>query len=138
MKRSKGFTLVELLVVVLIVAILATAAVPILRGQIDKAKWAEGKAFMGTIASSIRSYIALNDPPSFGGWDDDVLLFSVLGLDGNDFNGKHFTKGNFYWNVAYDRPSGALEYTVEGWNIGTTVTYPTMMVLNQNGEWSEM
>ena len=55
---KKGFTLVELMVVILIVAILAAVAIPIMRGRVDAAKWSEGKAMMGTIATAIRAYVA--------------------------------------------------------------------------------
>ena len=58
MKSSKGFTMVELMVVVLIVGILAAVAVPLMSGRIDSSKWSEAKAAMGTIASSMRSYAA--------------------------------------------------------------------------------
>ena len=43
MNKVKGFTLVELMVVILIVSILAAVAIPILSGRIDAAKWSEGK-----------------------------------------------------------------------------------------------
>jgi len=56
--RRKGFTLIELMVVILIVAILAAVAIPILTARIDAAKWSEGKAMMGTIATAIRAYYA--------------------------------------------------------------------------------
>ena len=58
MKRRKGFTLIELMVVILIVGILAAVAIPILRGRIDAAKWSEGKAMMGSIGTAIRAYHA--------------------------------------------------------------------------------
>ena len=47
-RERKGFTLIELMVVILIVGILAAVAIPIMRGRIDSAKWSEGKAMMGT------------------------------------------------------------------------------------------
>ena len=58
MSRKKAFTLIELMVVILIVSILAAVAVPIMRGRIDSAKWSEGKAMAGTLATSLRAYAA--------------------------------------------------------------------------------
>ena len=57
MKR-KGFTLIELMIVILIVAILAAVAVPLLTAQIEKAKWAEAQAGCGTIATALKAYVA--------------------------------------------------------------------------------
>jgi len=52
-KDRSGFTLVELMVVIMIAGILAAVAVPLLRGRIDSAKWSEGMAMMGTVATAL-------------------------------------------------------------------------------------
>ncbi|MHC4256011.1 MAG: pilin [Planctomycetota bacterium] len=62
MKGRKGFTLIELMVVILIVGILAAVAVPIMRGRIDSAKWSEGNAAAGAVKSAVRAYIAEKGP----------------------------------------------------------------------------
>ena len=58
MKNRKGFTLVELMVVILIVGILAAVAIPLMQGRIDKAKWSEANATAGTIRTAVRAYCA--------------------------------------------------------------------------------
>lgn len=50
--RKKGFTLIELMTVVIIVGILASAAVPIYRGQIKRAIAAEGEALLGSVRTA--------------------------------------------------------------------------------------
>ncbi len=44
----------ELIVVVLIIGILGAAAVPLLRGRVDSAKWAESKAAVDIIRSAVQ------------------------------------------------------------------------------------
>lgn len=58
MKRAKGFTLVELVIVIVIVGILSIVAVPIYRGYTRKAMASEGKALLGTIQTSEKVYFA--------------------------------------------------------------------------------
>jgi len=60
MGKRKGFTLVELMVVVLIVTILAAVAMPLLSGRIDSSKWSEANAGAGTIRTAVRAYFAEN------------------------------------------------------------------------------
>jgi len=85
MKSKQGFTMVELMVVVLIVGILAAVAVPLMSGRIDSAKWSEGKAAMGTIASSLRAYAAEK-----GGFASAPTL-AELGISTAELDGTYFT-----------------------------------------------
>lgn len=48
-KAKKGFTLIELMIVVIVVAILAAAAIPMYRRAMDRAYASEGKALLGTV-----------------------------------------------------------------------------------------
>jgi type IV pilus assembly protein PilA len=85
MKSYKGFTMVELMVVVLIVGILAAVAVPLMTGRIDGAKWSEAKSAMGTIASALRSYAAEK------GTFSTTPALSDIGLTNNDLDGTYFS-----------------------------------------------
>jgi len=56
--RKQGFTLIELMVVVLIVAVLAAILVPMMTARLESARWSEGKAGAGSLATSIRAMAA--------------------------------------------------------------------------------
>ena len=85
MTSNKAFTMVELMVVVLIVGILASVAVPLMTGRVDSAKWSEAKAAMGTIAYALRSYAAEK-----GGFASAPTLLEI-GLTDNDLDGTYFS-----------------------------------------------
>ncbi len=95
MKSRKGFTLIELMVVILIVGILASVAIPILRGRIDAAKWSEGKAMLGSVATAIRAYAAEKGP---SGTNPTSILGTgntELGFATGDLTGTYFADADF-------------------------------------------
>jgi len=124
-----GFTLIELMVVILIVAILASVVIPILRGRIDAAKWAEGKAMIGSIATAIRAYHSEKGPsglpPTSFGVED-----RGLGFVAGDLTGTYFVDGDFSFQVTSMDP---LQYTVTA----TKATLdPTSYRLDEAGNWT--
>lgn len=137
MKSKKGFTLIELMVVVLIVGILAAVAIPILRGRIDSAKWSEGKAMMGSIATAIRAYNAEKGPT---GATPTTLGAGVrgLGFAATDLNGTYFTTACFAFSVTSMDP---LTFTIRCTAANSTrpakpVT-PARSILNQLGVFTD-
>ncbi|MCK4905702.1 prepilin-type N-terminal cleavage/methylation domain-containing protein [bacterium] len=58
MDKSKGFTLAELLVVIIIVGILSSLAIPIFRQSVRRAMATEGYALVGAIRTAQRTYFA--------------------------------------------------------------------------------
>ena len=91
-KRKRGLTLVELMVVVFIVGILAAVALPVYRSRVDKAKWSEGKAIMGTIATAIRAWVAEKSPDYAGPYPDSL---AELGFSSGDCTGSYFSDADF-------------------------------------------
>jgi prepilin-type N-terminal cleavage/methylation domain-containing protein len=95
-RKRSGFTLIELMVVILIVGILAAVAVPILRGRIEQAKWSEAAATAGAIKTAVRAYYAEN-PTVAGAWAAQAVsgVSTTLGFQAGDLTGRYFTEGNF-------------------------------------------
>lgn len=129
MKNRKGFTLIELMVVILIVGILAAVAIPLMRGRVDSAKWSEGKSVAGTIATSLRAYAA--EKGGQGVWANPTL--ANLGFSTGDLQGTYFDSTNYTWISTYDEAANPpLAFTI-------TVTKPaaittgTDLTLNESG-----
>jgi len=99
MESRKGFTLIELMVVILIVGILAAVAVPIMRGRIDSAKWSEANASAGAVNTAVRAYIAEKGPDwtytDIEGALSDADIQSNLGFNSSDLEGAYFAQANY-------------------------------------------
>ena len=55
-QNKKGFTLIELIIVVIIIGILASIAAPMMQGMTERAKKTEALTALGTIRSAERLY----------------------------------------------------------------------------------
>ena len=135
MKTRAGFTLIELMIVVLIVAVLAAVLVPFMRARVEAAKWSEGKAGAGTIASALRAFAAEQ------GIDGDYATLTVDKLfKASDLKGKYFSITDYALsNVTYleTRVDYPLQYTITvsrppdtGWKV---LSYE----LDYMGAWTE-
>jgi len=137
MGKRKGFTLIELMVVIFIVGILAAVAIPIMRGRIDSAKWSEGKAAAGSIRTASRAYQAEKGPNyAYVG-----TSLTDLGFAAGDLVGKYFDLDDYA--IVFTAVVGNYDtyiITVTAGVGGTPAdapTTPSVVTLNQAGNWTE-
>ena len=134
MEKRKGFTLIELMVVILIVSILAGVAIPLMQGRIDSAKWSEANATAGTIRTAVRAYFA-EDPTACGDLAtnslDDEDTRNALGFTEADLTGTYFGPSN-YTISTINGTSGLASITVSAGD-GLEGEY----VLSEDGDWSK-
>ena len=78
-RNNKGFTLIELMIVVVIIGILAAIAIPRFSRVSNRAKQAEAGSILKQICSLAQTYWDRNDADATGlaqlasvGWDDTV------------------------------------------------------------------
>ncbi|NQT75613.1 MAG: prepilin-type N-terminal cleavage/methylation domain-containing protein [Candidatus Omnitrophica bacterium] len=70
--NNKGFTLVEVLVVVIIIGILASIGIPQFADSIEKAKGAEARSGLGHIQTGEKIYFAEREYYVGSTWADDL------------------------------------------------------------------
>jgi len=116
MRNRKGFTLVELMVVILIVGILAAVAIPLMQGRIDKAKWSEANATAGTIRTAVRAYAAetsIATAQALAGSNLGVAATqSALGFSATDCAGTYFDADDY--TITAVNANGIATITVTG------------------------
>ncbi|MFA5388248.1 MAG: type IV pilin protein [Candidatus Omnitrophota bacterium] len=72
--NRKGFTLVEVLIVVIIIGILASIGIPQFAASIEKAKGGEARAGLGHIQTGEKVYFAENEFYTNNSADLDITL----------------------------------------------------------------
>ena len=106
-KRKGGFTLVELMVVAIIVAILAAVAIPLMSANKKRAAATEAEAGLGSIRSALRAMYA-----ETGAYNKDLnnatitTLSQVPGMALTDLDGRYFN------SAAYSVTLAAAGYTL--------------------------
>ena len=100
-KRGKaGFTLVELMIVIIIVGILAAVAVPLYRGYTRKAMSSEAIAALGTVRTAMRVMHAETQDYTDNGSGTAIAAPSdvpgvIPGIDALDLNGRYFSDADY-------------------------------------------
>lgn len=76
-KNQGGFTLLELIIVIIIVGTLSAIAVPSLLAQVDKARYAEAKVQMSAIAKELTKVYPERGIYEYPNGDDLLLVLGT-------------------------------------------------------------
>ena len=114
MKERRGFTLTELLIVVMIVAVLAAVSLPMMRGNLGMARATEAVAALGAIRTQMRlmfaetgSYLDIpNTTDDFVAGAKTAVYAAawphVPGFNDGDLDGTYYLQGDYTITVADD------------------------------------
>lgn len=97
MRKKSGFTLIELIVVLIIIGILSSIAAPLMNNMKVKAMCAEAVTDMGAIRTALQIYyIEYNAYPPGSSFN----ALSILGLPPSDFQGRYIIAPTNAFRVA--------------------------------------
>ena len=119
----------ELMVVILIVGLLAAAAIPMMQGRIDSAKWAEAQATAGMIRRAEQMYF-LETGNTIKGKLSNKNKADALGLQSADINGTYFVAEDYRITQVDSEGLATIKVTASQSNApsGSKTLYP-------NGDW---
>ncbi len=123
-KNKKGFTLLEILIVLVIVAVLAGLAIPSYQGAVEKSRSQEALASLGAVRASMTRYFALNN--TYVG----ATFTCATPLDFNP----NIAAGGQTLNFTYALSNlGAATFTVTATRVGGGAAAGSTVVVDQAG-----
>lgn len=110
--NNKGFTLIELMIVIAVLAIIATIALPSFLGQIQKARRSDAKQALFDVAAKLEQYYQDNKGyPTVANMD---LLYP-------DVNATTFTSLEGYYTIGFNGVPTATTYSIQAVPAGAQV-----------------
>lgn len=118
--NTAGFTLIELMIVVIIVAVLAAVGIPLLQGNVERAKLTEADAGLGTVRTAMRAKIAeVGSLPTTASMSTTDTFRNQLNFKRGDLTGRFFEDNDYSYTlttqmVADNPATPAVDETVAG------------------------
>ncbi len=95
-KQKSGFSLVELMIVIVLIGVLAAIGVPIYSYNVQKVVRAEGEAALGSIRTQVQIYYA-----EYGYYPietlDRIVSQEWHQIDPRELRGNHFNDSSYYY-----------------------------------------
>jgi prepilin-type N-terminal cleavage/methylation domain-containing protein len=130
-KTRKGFTLVELAVVIVIIGVLAAFGVPKFLNSVEKSKAAEAFNYLSTVQSAQERYLAQNGVYATTVTDLDISLPAPQYFTVGGITAAGVSSGSPTWTLALTRNSSSsyaytVAWTQDGFDTtnSTIITYP--------------
>lgn len=93
LSRQRGFTLIEVMITIMIIGVLASAATPMLTNSVERARATEATAALGSIRRALRMYYVehgtYKDPQFTAG--RKVTFGRILAISDTDLEGRYFS-----------------------------------------------
>lgn len=105
-KREKGFTLIELMIVVAIMGILAAIVVPSYLDNVRKGRRNDAKAKLTENVQFMEAFLAINERYDRDKGGANVALPILVSPAGA-------TGGNVDYNISFSAPTTAVTYTIQ-------------------------
>lgn len=127
--KKSGFTLVELMVVAIIVAILAAVAIPLMSGNRNRAIATEAQAGCSTVATGIKLLYVQSGNSATNVTD----VLDLPGINEGDLDGTYFDDGSYEFTLGADSRNFSITANGKGDAAGGTVV---MTVTDGSAAWS--
>ena len=102
LKNNSGFTLIELMIVIVILAVIAAIAIPSFFAQVQKARRSDAKQALFDVAAKLEQYYA-----------DNKGYPTVANMTSLGYGGVTFTSNEGYYTIGFNGVPTATSYSIQ-------------------------